>query len=73
MTQNKISTDLVEYSDSYKIDDWIWGKKLGEGAFGSVKVCSLLSDKKKKVAIKTMKKTSKKINEQIENERDILS
>lgn len=73
MSKTKIPTDLVVYSDTYKVDDWIWGAKLGEGAFGSVKSCTLMSDKSKKVAIKVMKKKTRTYNEHIDNEKEILS
>lgn len=39
------SVQELVYSNNYRVDDWIWGGKLGEGAFGSVKKCSLKNNK----------------------------
>jgi serine/threonine protein kinase len=78
------------YSDKYSCKDFVWGKSLGEGksinhflnliykitgAFGNVIYAWNKKDKKKKVAIKAMKKhdiiTSKHVDH-IENEKNIL-
>lgn len=46
------SESLWVKTNRYEVKDWIWGAKIGEGAFGSAKKCTSKDDKDVKVAIK---------------------